>query len=71
MVNKKIMLRGYWGFDAHSVTIQYTKNIAAIFEMFSDLINFLTIGQPLLVNHPVWEVVGHNTDGHIIECFRI
>ena len=68
----------YWGFDAHSVTIQYTENIAIIvrnifrFNQFPDY-RAASLGQPpynapLL---PVREVVEHNTDGHIIECFRI
>ena len=58
----------YWGFDTRSVTVQYTKIIAA-FKMSSDVIKCLTIGaasfgqSPYIARYlPVRGVVGHNID---------
>ena len=62
----------YWGFDTHSVTVQYTKTIAT-FKMSSEVIKCPTIGaasfgqSPYIACYlPVRGVVGHNIDRCII-----
>ena len=61
----------YWGFDTHSVTVQYTETIA-VFKMSSEVIKCPTIGaasfgqSPYIARHlPVRGVVGHNIDRRI------
>ena len=62
----------YWGFDTHSVTVQYTETIA-VFKMSSEVIKCPTIGaasfgqSPYIARHlPVRGVVGHNIDRRIM-----
>ena len=64
----------YWGFDTRSVTVQYTKIIAA-FRMSSEVIKCLTIraasfGQsPYIARYlPVREVVGQTLIGALHVC---
>ena len=66
----------YWGFDTHSVTVQYTETIA-VFKMSSAVIKCPTIGaasfgqSPYIARHlPVRGVVGHNIDRYIKDSHR-
>ena len=56
---------GYWGFDTHSVTVQYTETIT-VFKMPSEVIKFPTIGAATFGQSPYVArtgVMGHNIDG--------
>ena len=67
----------YWGFDTHSVTVQYTK-IIATFKMSSEVIKCPTIGAASFgQSHyiarylPVRGVVGHNINRCIMEASSV
>ena len=66
----------YWGFDTRSVTVQYTKIIAA-FKMSSEVIKCPTIGAASFGQSPynacylsIRGVVGHNIDRCITRIER-